>query len=321
MMIEQWIRELRKLEEAAAAQLGYESDHEHVPTPAYEEYDAFFGRLPAHLNTAPLPQAWLELEAWCISNNIWFGDVDYPGVHGGAMRWVVQARSLRHALLLCILWRAQERLTRPEDDDLWARPELWALLARGSTWEECGHLWPSQPSLGLFLYPDLIANILALLGEIGEEILKAIASPTARQQYTILAAKHATFKLGAVTFGKAPEGYKLAAQFVQSLPEGDDVYLALADRDTQEPHPLFVIPMRLENGRLRDIHERSRAADPSQGTVQVHPDSASIALAERYLTVPWHPAWKNPQKVSMLCVQVRGFGPWYFAPLSPSLAQ
>ncbi|HTC94672.1 MAG TPA: hypothetical protein VK699_14620 [Terriglobales bacterium] len=215
------------------------------------------------------------------------------------------------------MWRAQERLTRPEDDRLWPRADAGALLVRGSTWEEGKHLWRGEPSLGLFRYPDLIANILALLGARGQEIAKTISSPQTQEQYATLAAKHATFKLGDAAFGKTPDGYKLTAQFVQSLPESDDVLLALADRDSHEPHPLLVIPIRSDNGRLRDVHEASRPRDTLQTTVQVHPDSASIATAARYFGQPvWNSPWNKPHSVRSLCVQVRGPGPWYFAPLN-----
>lgn len=293
------------LERAAAADPGYESSHDHLTTPAYDAYDAFFGRLPGLINAGPLPQAWLDLDAWCAANRFRLGDAKYPNIHRTTMLWREGVRSLRYVLLISILWRAQEWRTRPEEEALWSNPDVARLLARASTWEETGHEWLGAHAW-IYSADNPVAELLAILGERGAGILRGIESPRVRERFAKLAEAAGRFRLKTATFREQDGDYRLEARFTQNLEEGEPVYVALADRAQHVASAQLEIAVRVEGGVLADVF-KSRVKSPCSGLMEVEADRAALTLPVNCVRV---------KLARELCVGVRGSGPRYFAPLS-----
>src|SRR5258708_7205579 len=89
------IEVLRGLEAAAEADPGYEADHDHESTAAYNAYFQALTALTEALEALPQPEGWLDLEAWCQGHRFEFGNIVYPGAHWAKMRWNPKAVSLQ----------------------------------------------------------------------------------------------------------------------------------------------------------------------------------------------------------------------------------
>src|SRR5574341_2028002 len=174
------LQRLRMLEKDAALDPGYEADHDHVTTQAYDAYRAAFQQLSDILEQSP-PMTWIELFGWTKQNNHYFGDVSMPGAHRWPCGWRPRVRSLRAMLLEHLLGAVKKN----PDDQGWEDVRLQDMLADVE--------WRTEEPKKEFSYgpriertwDELRAEIIARLGRKfslaklkGEPIVKLVADFT-----------------------------------------------------------------------------------------------------------------------------------------------
>lgn len=204
--------ELEALEAAACADPGIELDHDHQETVATRRYDEAWTAVREHVGGLEPFTGWHEGDSWCVANRHRFGWVEAPGLHGGRMLWIEDARSVRSLLVDAAVQRASLRNVTPKDAARWKAAAMQALLR---AWCEDAAL-PAHSR----------AFVLAAIPE-AEAIAKTVRAGALHEQLERTRASIERFDATSLAFAPATGGVVAIVAFAEMLEREERVRLEL----------------------------------------------------------------------------------------------